>query len=284
MASASYTTDTSPEALAVQLECLRRMTPQQRIHKTCVISRSVKKMAFDAIRRRHPAFQDREVQLLFIELTYGKTLANDARASVEARTPAIGATNLSDTDDLVDALAPVVDAFHKLKIRHFVGGSVASSFHGATRSTMDVDVVCELTDEKVSSFVNSFDLDFYRSEAAVRDAVRRKSCFNLIHLPTSFKVDVFVSRGRPFDDESMRRATVQRLGETRTVDVPVASAEDAIVSKLEWYRLTDETSERQWEDVSKLISLLGDELNLEYLNRAAESVGVADLLARLLKR
>jgi len=260
------------------------MTSRQRIRMTCGMSRSVKKMAFDAIRRRHPTFRDREVQLLFIELTYGKTLANDARASVEARTAAIGATDLSDTHDLVDALAPVVDTFRKLKVRHFVGGSVASSFHGATRSTMDVDVVCELTEEKVSPFVGSFDNDFYLSEAAVFEAVRRKTCFNLIHLPTSFKVDVFVSRGRPFDDESMQRATVQRLGETRTVDVPIASPEDSIVSKLEWYRLTDETSERQWEDVSRLITLLGDEVNLEYLNRAAESVGVADLLARLLKR
>ena len=189
---------------------------------------------------------------------------------------------MSETDDLVDALSPVVAAFRALGIRHFVGGSVASSFHGATRTTMDVDIVCELAEENISPFVTLFNRDFYISEPAVRDAVRRKSCFNLIHMPTSFKVDVFVSRGRPFDIDAMRRASLQRLGEHRTVDVPIASAEDSIISKLDWYRLTDEKSERQWEDVSRLIRLLGDAADLEYLRRAAESVGVADLLAKLL--
>lgn len=191
---------------------------------------------------------------------------------------------MSDTDDLVDALAPVVQAFRTLKVRHFVGGSVASSFHGATRTTMDVDVICELAEEQISSFVSSFADDFYISEAAVRDAVRRKSCFNLIHMPTAFKVDVFVSRGRPFDAESMLRATREHLGESRKIEVPIASAEDVIISKLEWYRLTDESSERQWEDVSRLVRLLGNTADFEYLNRAAASLGVADLLARLLKQ
>ncbi len=79
MSSAFYTTDTSPEALAVQLECLRRMTPQQRIRQTCSMSRQVKRMAFEAIRRRHPDFAEDEVQLLFIELTYGTALSKSVR-------------------------------------------------------------------------------------------------------------------------------------------------------------------------------------------------------------
>ena len=50
---------------------------------------------------------------------------------------------MNDSDDLIDALVPVVKAFQKVGIRHFVGGSIASSFHGATRSTMDVDLIAE---------------------------------------------------------------------------------------------------------------------------------------------
>jgi len=189
---------------------------------------------------------------------------------------------LSESDDLVDALAPVVAAFQKLKVPHYVGGSVASSFHGAARSTMDVDLVCELTDEQIPRFLEQFDQDFYISETAVREAVERKSCFNLIHLPTSFKVDVFISRGREFDRNSLARATVETLGEGRTVTVPVATPEDSIISKLEWYRKTNQSSERQWDDVSRLIRLLGSEADVDYLQAAAESVGVDDLLSRLL--
>jgi hypothetical protein len=149
---------------------------------------------------------------------------------------------------------------------------------------MDVDLVCELTESHISPFIASFSDDFYLSATAIRDAVKRKSCFNLIHLPTSFKVDIFISRGRKFDLNAMQRATTQLLGESRTVAVPVATAEDSIVSKLEWFRLTNETSERQWDDVTRLIKLLGAEADIDYMREASESVGVGDLLDHLLEQ
>lgn len=71
--------DTSPEALEVQLACLRRMSPQERIRRTCAMSRRIRKMAFDAIRHRHPELGEEEVQLLFVEVAYGKTLADDLK-------------------------------------------------------------------------------------------------------------------------------------------------------------------------------------------------------------
>lgn len=79
MSPFDYTTDTSPDAFAVQLDCLRKQSPGDRIRKMCAMSRQVRKMAFDAIRRRHPEFDEDEVQMTFIELTYGKPLAEDVR-------------------------------------------------------------------------------------------------------------------------------------------------------------------------------------------------------------
>ena len=190
---------------------------------------------------------------------------------------------MSDYDDLVAALAPVSAALAKLGIRHYVGGSVASSFHGASRSTMDVDLVADMTDAHVSEFVKCFSQDFYLSEAAVRDAIRRKSCFNLIHLPTSFKVDVFVSRQRPFDVSAMNRAKMEHLGDSHVLEIRIATPEDSIISKLEWYRKTNETSERQWDDVTRLLKLLGDAADREYLMASADSVAVKDLLERRLR-
>jgi hypothetical protein len=190
---------------------------------------------------------------------------------------------VTESDDLLDALMPVVKALQALKIRHYVGGSIASSFHGATRSTMDVDLVAELDEASVSKFVGCFGDDFYLSKAAIQEAVKRQSCFNLIHLPSSFKVDIFVSRRRPFDVESMNRSTLERLGDRKSIEVCIATAEDTIISKLEWFRLTNETSERQWDDVSRLIKLLSTQADVSYLHRAAESVGIGDLLQRLLE-
>ncbi|WP_417849442.1 hypothetical protein [Thalassoglobus sp.] len=189
---------------------------------------------------------------------------------------------MNDLDDLVAALAPVTAAFQKLGIRHYVGGSVASSFHGAARSTMDVDVVAEMTEPMIPEFLSCFDNDFYLSEPAIRDAIRRSSCFNLIHLPTSFKVDVFVSRQRSFDQSVMDRATIESLGDSHSLEIHVATAEDTIILKLERYRKSNETSDRQSDDVTRLLKLLGNAADVEYLKESAHSVGVQDLLEQFL--
>lgn len=189
---------------------------------------------------------------------------------------------MSDYDDLIAALSPVSAALKRLGIRHYVCGSVASSFHGASRSTMDVDLVADMAEAHVNEFLKGFDQDYYVSDAAVRQAIQRKSCFNLIHLSTSFKVDVFISRQRPFDVTAMDRATMERLGESQILQIHVATPEDTIISKLEWYRKTNETSERQWDDVTRLLKLLDHAADREYLRASAESVGVQDLLEQLL--
>ena len=190
---------------------------------------------------------------------------------------------MSDPNEMVAALKPVAEALSLLRIPHYVGGSVASSYHGAVRSTMDIDIVCQMREEQIGPFVSQFNDAFYVSEPAIRQAIRRRSCFNLIHFETSFKVDVFISRGRPFDQICMDRAVAAKLGgETGFIIVPMATVEDSIISKLEWYRLTDETSERQWDDVSRLVRLTGNALDTDYLAASAQMVGVSDLLVRLL--
>lgn len=79
MTMTSDLSDSSDEALAVQLECLRQMTPHERLRRACAWSGQVRRMAFDAIRRRHPKDSEEEVRLKFIELTYGKPLADEVR-------------------------------------------------------------------------------------------------------------------------------------------------------------------------------------------------------------
>ena len=80
MAMPSDLSDTSDEALAVQLECLRQMTPHERLRRACAWSGQLRRMAFKAIRRRHPEYSEDEVRLRFIELTYGMALADEVRA------------------------------------------------------------------------------------------------------------------------------------------------------------------------------------------------------------
>ena len=77
--------DTSDEALAVQLECLRQMSPHERLRRACAWSGQVRRMAFEAIRRRHPEYSEDEVRLSFIELAFGEELAEEVRVWQQAQ-------------------------------------------------------------------------------------------------------------------------------------------------------------------------------------------------------
>ncbi len=189
---------------------------------------------------------------------------------------------MSENPGLIEALRPVAKALQAMEIKFFIGGSVASSFHGASRSTMDVDLVADFKTKDVDQFVTRLQSEYYVSKAAIIDAIAQMSCFNLIHLASSFKVDVFVLKKRPFDINSMNRAVAGKIDSMSTAEFPIASPEDTILSKLEWYRLGNEVSERQWEDVVRVMKVLGDQADREYLLQNANDLNVVDLLQKLL--
>ena len=183
--------------------------------------------------------------------------------------------------DLVAALLPVIEALDSLGVRYYVGGSVASSIHGVPRASIDADLIAELGAGHVAPLAARLSALFYLDEGRMRDAVERRLSFNVIHLATMFKVDVFVSKGRPFDLEASGRARLEALGESP--DAPkamIASPEDTLLAKLEWYRRGGESSERQWSDILGLLRVRAGRLDIAYLADWARALGVADLLDR----
>ena len=184
--------------------------------------------------------------------------------------------------DLVAALRPVTEAFDALGVPYYLGGSVASSAHGIARASLDADLVAALEPEHVDGFVKHLAAAYYIPEDRLRSAVATRSSCNLIHLATMFKIDVFVSKGRPFDQEAARRARPQAIDEAEDGPLfPVASAEDVVLAKLEWFRLGGETSERQWWDVIGVLRVAED-VDRAYLRRWAAALSLTDLLERAL--
>lgn len=181
--------------------------------------------------------------------------------------------------DLLLALGPVLEVLRALGVRHYVGGSIASSAHGVPRASIDADLVAELGPRHAAPLAAALRGSYYVSEERVRDAVSRRGSFNVIHLETMVKVDVFVSRDRPFDRRAFDRARAADPGAGS--EIPVSSAEDTILAKLEWFRRGGEVSERQWGDVLGVLRVAVG-LDETYLRRGAAELGVADLLARAL--
>ena len=176
----------------------------------------------------------------------------------------------------------VIDALESLRVPYFVGGSLASAVHGVVRATMDVDIVADLRLEHVEPLVRILGDAFYADAEMMRAAVRRRRSFNLIHLETMFKVDVFVRKERPFDQAQFERRVLQTMTTDPERTAYVASAEDTILAKLEWYRMGGQTSDRQWRDVQDVLKVQEARLDLPYLRRWAAQLGLRDLMERAL--
>jgi len=131
------------------------------------------------------------------------------------------------SSDVIRALEPVVAALEALGIAYRVGGSVASSALGVPRSTLDVDIVCELGETHVETFVRRLEEAFYVDADMARDAIRRRSSFNVVHLETMAKVDIFIRKDGAFDHEVFARSSRKHLQEgTREFDL--TTAEDIV--------------------------------------------------------
>lgn len=173
-------------------------------------------------------------------------------------------------------------AFDTLRVQYVVGGSLASSVYGIPRATQDVDLVAEMNSSHAEPLAQLLGGDFYVDVDMILDAVRRRASFNVIHLATMFKADVFVMKGDSWSREEMRRARSEQLdGPQGALTIRFASPEDTLLHKLVWYRLGNEISDRQWGDILGVFKVQGTLLDDEYLNRWATALGVDDLLARL---
>ena len=106
-----------------------------------------------------------------------------------------------NTPQVLAAITPLVEAFEQLGVSYHIGGSVASSVYGILRATLDADLVANLHLEQARPLVKWLEAEYYIDEDMVRDAIKRRSSFNVIHLDTMLKVDVFVPKSRLFDQE-----------------------------------------------------------------------------------
>lgn len=170
-----------------------------------------------------------------------------------------------------DLLQLVSGELARLGIRHFVTGSMGSMAYGEYRSTIDVDLVADVRLVHIKPLLAAFpEPDFYLSDVAMQEALAAFSQFNLIHVPTGFKVDFMIPEATTFN--ASRFARVRAVALSPQLSVPVASPEDIILMKLRYFHAGG--SDKHLRDIAGMLRILSGSVDRSYIDHWAQSFGV----------
>lgn len=186
------------------------------------------------------------------------------------------------TPDLLVALTPVVEAFEQLGISYYIGGSVASSLHGMARATMDVDMIADMKEDHIPGLKAILEDLYYIDEDMMMEAVRTSSSFNLIHVDTAMKIDVFIHTHEPHQRNAMKRRVKDTFDDDSTLEYYFSTPEDIVIAKLLWFERGSRASEHQWLDIIGVMKVQGPHLDRQYLQEWSNQLGLSGLLRRAL--
>jgi hypothetical protein len=178
----------------------------------------------------------------------------------------------------LEVLLLVSQTLEQLGIDYVVVGSLASSARGQARATADVDIIADVSAERVPVLIAALGDGFYSDENAIHRAIESHRSFNLIHLDSMFKVDVFIPPPIGFRRDQLRHRRREVVALEPEQSVYLATAEDTILAKLQCYEKGGRVSERQWSDVLGVLRVQAGRLDVEYLRSTARDLGLGELL------
>jgi hypothetical protein len=179
---------------------------------------------------------------------------------------------------LARGLNELTSVLTALKIQFLVGGSLASSAHGVLRSTFDGDLIAVIGPLQIPRLVESLGANWYADAELIRQSIDRRRGFNLIHITTASKFDIFPASS-DFHASQLQRAKLTPLKLEGANLCPVATPEDILLAKLSWYREGGQSSEIQWRDIGGILTI-NPSLDWEYVNLWAERLRISDLLEK----
>jgi len=172
----------------------------------------------------------------------------------------------------LDVLLDVASRLDAGAIPYMISGSMAMNYYSQPRMTRDIDLVLEISSRDAAQIERLFSKDYYLDTIAIQRAIEQRSMFNMIHLTHVVKVDCIVRKETDYRRlEFSRRRPVEITGNR----IFIVSAEDLLISKLEW--ASGSRSELQLIDVRNLIDSVTD-LDWDYVRRWTASLGLGGLL------
>lgn len=281
--------DTHTDIELIHIELIRSVSISRRLDIVSSLSGTTRQLSWNGIRIRNENEPLCRLKEIFGILMYGEKVItpqvkflisslNNKEMHIQERN-----TLKMKQPEIIEITLKVIDIFGKLGISYSIGGSIASSAFGIPRATMDVDIVADIKQENIPLLQEYFVKEFYSDIDMIRDAVRRKSFFNIIHLESLYKADIFILKEHPYDLQALARRVQKKVSEDNPHEPFFSTPEDIILNKLKWYKDGGGVSDRQWNDVLGVLKVQGKSLDMHYLSQWAEKLNLADLLARAIE-
>lgn len=180
-----------------------------------------------------------------------------------------------------ELLEKVSQIFESLGIEYVVTGAVAAIFYGEPRLTNDIDIVASIEKKDIPALLRSFPEDeFYLEREHIEDAIEKGRQFNIIHPASALKIDIMIKKDTPFDQSRFSRArTISPAGSYKA---RFASPEDVIIKKMDFYKSGG--SEKHLRDIAGIIRVSGPELDLDYVSRWADLLGLTEIWQEIRKK
>lgn len=163
----------------------------------------------------------------------------------------------------------VLDALQEASIPYLIGGAVAAWAWGEPRATRDLDLIIRVADAAAARLSKALaKREMLLPEAIIQEHLndpRGDLPLNAIHGASGYKADLYLLRaGDPLREEAFQRRVLVDLGPSLG-EVYLHTPEDLIVYKLLFYSISQQT--KHIRDISSIVQTLGDELDMEYIQK-----------------
>jgi hypothetical protein len=174
----------------------------------------------------------------------------------------------------------VTETCARVGSQYLTVGSIATSTYGDPRFTNDIDIVVDLQPTQIEEFCQAFPDPFYLSRPAVDAAVRQRTQFNIVHTTSGLKIDCILTDGSPHCQSEMSRG-VKRIM-PGGLEVMLASPEDVIIKKMEYYRLGG--SDKHIRDITGVLKQCPLPIDRGYIEHWSEILGLMDIWQSIIAR
>ena len=171
-----------------------------------------------------------------------------------------------------------------LAIPYAIGGSVAAMVYSETRNTIDIDLMIqiELDDlDKLISEIEAWKVYVDPFETVIEFNLPRQMPISIVDGLSGTKADIYVACETGIDVSAMERRQRKQFYDDAPIETWFLAPENVILYKLDYFRQSAGQSQKHPLDIAKMLTAVGDTLDLIYLEFWAKKLDIYELWSAL---